>query len=130
MRWSCESSTLKGYYLYLLILYYHDLLFCFDIALHQFFIFQIFTYGTGRNQSCAVVKLDNTNELLDCSHIQVSCHLIFMYVIFINHDFLLFFSLYYNTLKKEKKEYYFNELVFSYGPKIMFILISFLIICH
>ncbi|KAK9190235.1 hypothetical protein WN943_018837 [Citrus x changshan-huyou] len=32
----------------------------------------IFTYGTGRNQSYAVVKLDNTNEVLDCSNIQVN----------------------------------------------------------
>ncbi|KAK9187300.1 hypothetical protein WN944_018699 [Citrus x changshan-huyou] len=43
---------------------------CDDHANHR--LLKIFTYGTGRNQSCAVVKLDNTNELLDCSHIQVN----------------------------------------------------------
>ncbi|KAK9187311.1 hypothetical protein WN944_018703 [Citrus x changshan-huyou] len=41
---------------------------CDDHANHR--LLKIFTHGTGRNQSCAVVKLDNTNELLDCSHIQ------------------------------------------------------------
>ncbi|KAH9768826.1 B box-type domain-containing protein [Citrus sinensis] len=45
---------------------------CDDHANHR--LLKIFTYGTGRNQSCAVVKLDNTNELLDCSHIQPRVH--------------------------------------------------------